>query len=286
MKIKQLAGIVLSLSVLMFAVFCDNTGLNIELTADAPSLAPGASTVLHCDVEDDGVQLEYAWSADTGTVENLGDSAVWTAPDDFTWNSYSAVVTVTVDNNAGNVESESITLQIAVTRSDVEATDDAYTFGHEPDSTHADEVEMLVGYSDEWDAFFRGFLRFPTPQIPEGDTVRNARIKLTREWGYEDDCQIDIYLITEDWQGSQLTRNNEPESSNWATITDNSSDKGVMYIGVGGSLIEDWLNGSRDNYGFMLRLADESGSDHAFRSYVTVDDPDAAEHPTLEVVSW
>lgn len=286
--VRILIGVVLVATILTL-ISCD-PGFGPEITnvrADDPAIAPGATTVLHCEVDNpDSATLTYVWEADDGTIQNLGDSAVWTAPDDMTWTSYTVTVTVTVGDEAGNTDADNLDLQVAVTSQTVYADEDTYTFEHDPDTNYADVIEMMVGHSDNYPGeFFRGFLRFATPAISDGESLQGARIHLTREWGMGEECQLAIELITEDWQGSSVTWNTAPTSENWVTINDDVSDKGAFYFEVT-SLVADWLDGSRDNYGFMLRLNDESGSDEAFRSYVTIEDADENERPVLEVVSW
>jgi len=286
---KKVLTIVALLSVLGFLATCESIGPQIEnLTAENSQVRPGESTVLHCYVDNaDEMELTYAWVTDTGRTENMGDSALWIAPDDFTWTSYSATITVTVGDPGGNTAEETIDLEVSVTRNDLTATDDTYTFEHDPDTNYADVIEMMVGHSDNYPGeFFRGFLKFATPAIAEGESLQGARIHLTREWGMGEKCQLAIELITEDWQGASVTWNATPTSTEWVTIDDNSSDKGAFYIGLDTTMVSGWIEGTRDNYGFMLRLNDETGSDEAFRSYVTVEDADENERPVLEVVSW
>ena len=110
---KQVGMILVLLSVLLFVLFCELPGPEIErVTADDPSLAPGESTILHCDVYNPaGGELIYVWQADTGKIENLGDRARWTAPESVTSNLI-VTITVTVSDEQGMMDEESIALEV------------------------------------------------------------------------------------------------------------------------------------------------------------------------------
>lgn len=101
------------LGLLLFAVFCELPGPEIErVTAEDPSLAPGESTILHCEVYNPtGEQLTYVWQADMGKIENLGERARWTAPSSVP-NTLIATITVTVSDKQGRLDEESISLEV------------------------------------------------------------------------------------------------------------------------------------------------------------------------------
>lgn len=113
MRSKQVGMILSLLSVLLFALFCEPVGPEIErVTADDPSLAPGESTILHCYVYNPlEAELTYVWQADLGRIENLGDRARWTAPSSVS-NTLIATITVTVSDEEGRMDSESIALEV------------------------------------------------------------------------------------------------------------------------------------------------------------------------------
>jgi len=113
MRSKQVGMILALLSLFLFVLFCELPGPEIErVTADDPSLAPGESTILHCDVYNPaGGELTYVWQADTGKIENLGDRARWTVPESVTSNLI-VTITVTVSDEDGRMDEESISLEV------------------------------------------------------------------------------------------------------------------------------------------------------------------------------
>jgi len=115
MRQKQVVMILALLSVLLFVLFCEPVGPEIErVTADNPSLAPGESTLLHCYVYNPlGAELTYVWQADLGRIENFGELARWTAPESVTSNLI-VTITVTVSDEWGRMDEESIALEVKV----------------------------------------------------------------------------------------------------------------------------------------------------------------------------
>ncbi len=113
MRSKQVGMIFVLLSLLLFVLFCELPGPEIErVTADDPSLAPGEITILHCDVYNPtGGELTYVWQADVGKIENLGDRARWTAPSSVA-SDLIATITVTVSDEQGMMDEESIALEV------------------------------------------------------------------------------------------------------------------------------------------------------------------------------
>lgn len=282
---KKVIGVIVSLIVLGFMVSCEPGGAQIvRITPDESELVPGESTILRSEIDNpEASELEYAWEADAGTIENLGDSARWTAPD-FLWMDSTVTVTLTIEDTEGNLDDEDVSLEVQVNRQELEATDDTYTFSYAPDDSYDTAGGVFVGYDAERDGFFHAFFNFPTPSAPAGETVHGARICLHREWGEGDECALALYLVEEDWQGSNVTWNNEPNYEQFLTVNDDVSDKGSFYIPIT-SLVTDWMEGNRINNGLMLGANDESDFTHRFREYISIEGP-SDERPVLEVVSW
>ena len=97
----------------------------VSCNADPATIAVGTSTTLTVDaVDDDGDDLTYTWSADTGQFPSGtdGESVTWTPPAQM--GTYT--VTVTVDDGADTTED---TIQIVVTVPEVTVAPAALDFG-------------------------------------------------------------------------------------------------------------------------------------------------------------
>ena len=289
MNIRRISMGLMMLALLLFLTFCEERLITIiELRATDSSLAPGEGTMLYCEVETSTEgEITYVWEADIGSIESMGDSARWTAPDDMTWTNQTATITLTVEDEADNIHSETLNLEIAITRQDIQAEEDTYTFSYSPDTSYEDGEFLNVGFDESWgiqEAFFHTWISFPTPTIPSGETLYGARLRLYREYGEGEEMEIEIYLPRDDWQADGLTWNTEPDADDFAMISDNTTDVGSFYITLT-SLVEDWIEGSRDNHGLMLRVSDETDYTHRFRNYGSMEGVDS-KRPALDVVSW
>lgn len=285
---KRFLGVIVLASVLGFVISCDITGPQIvRITPDKSQLKPAESTVLHSEIDNpEELELEYAWEADAGTIEPLGDSARWTAPD-FLWMDSTVTITLTIEDTQGNIDDENVTLQVQVTSQELQAADDTYTLSADPDNNFASADNFFVGYDADWPGFYHAFLQFSTPTIPAGEALQGVRLRLRREYGEGEDCWIDFYIIRQHWQGSNVTWNDEPVTDQIAylSINDDSQEKGWFYVPLGTSVIDDWIGNPESNHGFMVALSDEGDMTHRFRNYISIEGP-SDEHPVLEVVSW
>lgn len=280
--------IILALSTLiilaMMASCSSEPPLIQSLSASDSTLKPAESAVLRCVVEDTA-GITYQWQTNIGSIEEMGDSARWTAPD-FAWVNTTANVTVIASGENGEAAADTATIELTVEVyfQTLDATDDTYANSAHPSNTYGDEDFLLVGYEGSDVAYFRTFIRFLTPTIPSGETFRRARLKLYREYSPTDDLEMLLYSISNDWQGGSLNWNNQPNisPSSFTAYTDTVVDVGTFYIDVTPA-VRNWISGT-DNYGIMIRATDESSS--AGRRDFGSKEGDASKRPVLEVVSW
>ncbi len=253
-----------------------------SLTASDSTLKPAETTVLHCVVED-STEITYQWQADIGAIEEMGDSAVWTAPN-FVWATSTATVSVIATNSETEAaDTASIELEVKVTYLTLDAADDTYAYSFDPASSFGNAPFILVGFEPD-NEYFRTFIRFLTPTIPSGETFRRARLKLYREYAPTQSLEMSLFAITGDWQGGSLNWNNQPNTSStsFTTYTDTLVDVGALYFDVTHA-VQNWIAGT-DNYGIMIRATDENSS--AGRRDFVSKEGDAAKRPVLEIVSW
>lgn len=245
-------------------------------------LVPEQSIILHCVVEDTA-GITYSWSATLGTIEGMGDSALWTAPD-FLWSTASDTVTVIAANEDAVSDTAQIELTVGVTFLTLDATDDTYAYSAYPTNTYGDGEFLLVGYEESEYGYFRTFIRFMNPEIPSGETFRRARLKLYREYAPSDTLEMLMYSISNEWQGGNLNWNNQPNTSqsSFASYRDTIVDVGTFYVDISAA-VRNWISGT-DNYGIMIRAKDETSS--AGRRDFGSKDGDVSKRPALEVVSW
>lgn len=251
-----------------------------ELTADETTLKPEQTTVLHCLV-DDTTGVTYSWSASLGTIEGLGDSAVWTAPE-FLWTTAYDTVRIVATNAESLSDTASIELTVEVNFQSLDANDDTYTLSIDSASSFSTAQYILVGYDPGWQGFFHAFIKFQDPVIPSGETFKRARIKLWREYSEGDNCNIAVYQITQDWQGVNVKPGSEPSSLYNTSYLDTASQVGYLYFDIT-SIVQNWRTGQPNN-GIMLRAKEETVT--AGRRDFKSREAEASRRPALEVVSW
>lgn len=93
---------------------CEDPGPLVErITAEDPVLRVSEATMLYCYVYNpSGGELTYGWLAQAGRIQNMGDSARWTAPDTVAADSL-FWVSVTVSDEWGRTDEDSISLEVS-----------------------------------------------------------------------------------------------------------------------------------------------------------------------------
>ncbi|MCP4180212.1 MAG: DNRLRE domain-containing protein [bacterium] len=110
----------------------------------------------------------------------------------------------------------------------------------------------------------RVLIEFDFSDIPAETQIDSASLSLF--WvssdnltGQTGENAFSIYKITESWQESSVTWNNQPTTSNVDIINipkSKSEEQSYLNIDVTG-LVQDMINNPSDNHGFMLKLDEE-----------------------------
>ncbi|MCD4824315.1 MAG: DNRLRE domain-containing protein [Phycisphaerae bacterium] len=164
---------------------------------------------------------------------------------------------------------------------------DTYSRGDTPDTNYGDSSGLkLMDYGISYR--YRSFIQFDLSGIPAGQTIDSVTLSLYK-YGHYGTVVVDatLYQITESWDESTLTYNDEPsygstaiasrsmtggETNGWKTWEDTNLT----------SLVQDWYDGTTTNYGLVLRVQTNIGNSNiAFYSsdYTT----DASLRPKLDV---
>ncbi len=87
----------------------NNPPIITDLHADSAIVQPlGTSNILCTATDPDGDHLTYRWTTSGGTVDSIGSSATWTAPE----NPGSYLITVVVSDGKGGAVSHDITVSV------------------------------------------------------------------------------------------------------------------------------------------------------------------------------
>ncbi|AZK47110.1 DNRLRE domain-containing protein [Paenibacillus lentus] len=134
---------------------------------------------------------------------------------------------------------------------------DAFVREGTPKFNYGTEQDLYVGYNSKFSEKYRSFVKFDISVLPADQIIKSAHFKLFHELEGTPVQKVEIYELDREWNERGVTWDNQPVP----TIKIAEVDVG----GVGGYLsvdftdiVKDWYNGSQQNKGFMIKLADEN----------------------------
>lgn len=144
------------------------------------------------------------------------------------------------------------------------ATDDAFTSEDAPNQNNGGLTTVVLRHGELPAGTSRkcySYFKFDTSQIPTGASIDSAVLKLnvTAVQNYKYDpwkdepgpSSVATYQPTSDWSENTLTWNNQPSNDSTNINTFNFSETGTKE-GTITSTVEDWFDGTADNYGVVL----------------------------------
>ena len=159
-------------------------------------------------------------------------------------------------------------------------TQDAYVSDIIPDTTtNASWLEVgrhSAGY------YRKSFLQFDISSIPPSTNIDEA-VLILRRVSPVGSFEMIVKMVAEAWSENTVTWNNFPITHTFPfNIVDPTEGPDTVTIDVT-ELVEEWLSGNRDNYGFILSVNPSvipSGNHVAFGSS---ENSDPSYHPKLEI---
>ncbi len=149
----------------------------------------------------------------------------------------------------------------------LESSSSVYIYEFFPSKNYdsdSDKYYLTVG-GDEAEYLFVSFVKFNLSSLPEDAEILDAEIRLYSSDAPSYSFTIDMYPIREDWDESTVTWNSgisykdiSPDQGLISSLTVSSSG---WHEWESTSIIEDWADGSRSNYG----VAFESTSTYSLR---------------------
>ena len=160
-------------------------------------------------------------------------------------------------------------------------TDDSHVYKNNPDNNYGSSSTLFI---DDSDLIMRIYIRFDLSSIPSNAQIIYAKLSIYRsDTGSNPTGKtVKIYRVTEDWNESDITWNNQPNSvsveTDSATIP---SGQTWLEFNVTGD-VQGFINGSYDNYGWVIKCSDcPNDSEAWFRSK---EYSEADYHPKLEII--
>ena len=141
----------------------------------------------------------------------------------------------------------------------------------------------------EYGCVIRSFIQFNINSLPSTAVITNAGLSL---WYYDHaeasaaDRPLVLYRVTEAWNESTITYNNQPNTSTTVVDTETvpASPTNSFVTWDITNLVKSWVSGTLPNYGVMLNDADYLHEN--FKLFYSSDWTTASQRPTLNITYW
>jgi hypothetical protein len=143
-----------------------------------------------------------------------------------------------------------------------------------PTSNYNNDFYITVGSTA---ARNRGLIQFDISSIPSNAYATSAKLELTWYQGGTNTSPISVHIVNEAWTAP--TWNNQPSYD--TTAIDTKTASGVTSWEVS-SAVNQWLEGTKPNYGLLLKVVDE-GVLQSYRRFYSSNYSTASSRPKLTV---
>ncbi len=141
----------------------------------------------------------------------------------------------------------------------------------------------------EYGCTIRSYIQFSLNALPSTAVITNAGLSL---WYYDhaessaEDRPLVLYRVTNSWNESEITWNNQPNTS--STVLDTevvpASPTNSFITWDVTNLIKSWFSGTFPNYGVMLNDADYLHEN--FKLFYSSDWGNSSQRPKLDITYW
>lgn len=157
-------------------------------------------------------------------------------------------------------------------------TKDASVRANNPDTNYATSTDLYVGCEDGSTAYYRAYIDFNVTDLVNAyqlgiyDSQISLRLygKLTTIFPLTYHLDIEVYRVTEDWNETDITWNNQPSHGanvTWKRIDGSTTDYQYLYFDISDDFLDVLVNGGEGFYGYMLSLSYGSGKNNILKFY-------------------
>lgn len=136
-------------------------------------------------------------------------------------------------------------------------TKDSFVSSSKPNQNFYLESSFRTGYNSEYGKR-RTYIRFVLPSSITGDAVLGAYLNIKMKTGSSPN--ISAYRVTSSWESNTVTWNNQPSAGASSVAGPAALTSDNWYRLYLTNLTKQWLNGTYQNYGLLLRDATENSS--------------------------
>jgi len=161
-------------------------------------------------------------------------------------------------------------IQASSTTTTLNPIADAYTQSSNPDTNYGSSTDLMIDGS-----YGRVYVKFNLSSIPSNSVIISATLKL-----YDHSTasyEVCVYPVSADWSESTITWNNQPDyNSSLQSCVTTPSTSGQWVSWDVTDIVEEWVEGGLENYGFVLKA-----SENGLEKFYSKEYSDSSKHPEL-----
>ncbi len=137
-------------------------------------------------------------------------------------------------------------------------TQDSFVSSKNPTSNYYLDEHIRMGWNSGYN-IRRTYIRFDLPSSIPSQSITQAYMSL-KKYGAGSTPSLKAYRVTESWTSSTITWNNKPVSTSISASDTAEAMTNNWYRFYVTDIVRQWYAGTYQNYGFMVRDSDESGT--------------------------
>jgi hypothetical protein len=173
-----------------------------------------------------------------------------------------------------------------VIQPDGSAGKDSFVYLWKPHDNYGDNTSLNIS-GNTVGTLYRTVIQFNISPIPPTAIITDAKLGLHYDWVYGTTIEgrIALYNVLQAWDENNIDWDGQPTTSPlpWLiTAIPGYATGDFLYLDIGISNVQRWINGSLYNYGIMLRDYDESDAE-GLRAFSSSESVDADSRPKLVI---
>ena len=163
---------------------------------------------------------------------------------------------------------------------------DSHVYAWRPHDNYGDNTSLNIS-GNTVGTLYRAVIQFNISSVPPTAIITDAKLGLHYDWAYgtTTEGRIALYNVQQSWDENDITWSDQLSTSPnpWLiTAIPGYATGDFLYLDIGISNVQRWINGSLDNYGIMIRDYDENVAE-GLRTFSSSESIDADSRPKLVI---
>ena len=161
------------------------------------------------------------------------------------------------------------------------AIQDSYVVEAFPDYNDGSSESIAAGRLSN--SYYKSFIQFDISSIPIGAIVDKAELTLTRQ-DMQGSFEMVVKTVAQSWLESTITWNNSPITNTFPfSLANPNEGNNIVVINVK-DLVEEWISGSRPNYGIILSVNPSTIPDNNYVAFASSENVTTSSRPKLKII--